>query len=158
MSIAKKIQELEGLTVHQLRARYAEIFGEATRSANKPWLIKRIGWRIQSRLEGDLSERARQRAAELANDADLRLKPPAPAGDEPQTVTGAVPASDDRLPIVGTTIRRPYKGRTLLVTRLADGFEFEGDHYPSLSAVAKKATGQHLNGFAFFGMTKETAE
>ena len=33
-------------------------------------------WRLQALAEGDLSERARRRAAELANDADLRLAPP----------------------------------------------------------------------------------
>jgi hypothetical protein len=32
--------------------------------------------RMQALAEGDLSERARQRAAELAQDADLRLSPP----------------------------------------------------------------------------------
>jgi hypothetical protein len=39
------------------------------------WLVKRIAWRMQALAEGDLSERARRRAAELANDADLRLSP-----------------------------------------------------------------------------------
>jgi hypothetical protein len=52
------------------------VFGEATRAGNKSWLIKRIAWRLQALAEGDLSERARQRAKELANDADLRLSPP----------------------------------------------------------------------------------
>ena len=36
-------------------------------------LNKRIVWRLQALAEGDLSERARRRAAELARDADLVL-------------------------------------------------------------------------------------
>ncbi|MGV2332690.1 MAG UNVERIFIED_CONTAM: DUF2924 domain-containing protein [Planctomycetaceae bacterium] len=40
------------------------------------WLIKRIAWRIQANHEGGLTECARQRARELACDADLRLSAP----------------------------------------------------------------------------------
>jgi hypothetical protein len=32
----------------------------------------------------------------------------------------------------------------------ADGFEFEGKKYKSLSAIAKSITGSHVNGFHFF--------
>ena len=42
------------------------------------------------------------------------------------------------------------KGKTLKVKVVADGFEYEGEGYKSLSAVAKKITGQHMNGFLFF--------
>jgi hypothetical protein len=37
-----------------------------------------LAWRLQALAEGDLSERTRRRAAELAQDADLRLTPPRP--------------------------------------------------------------------------------
>jgi hypothetical protein len=36
---------------------------------------------------------------------------------------------------------------------LADGFEYDGEVYPSLSAVARKVTGNHCNGFLFFRLT-----
>jgi len=57
---------------------------------------------------------------------------------------------DDRLPPIGTVLTRTYKGAVLKVTVLADGFEYEGEKYQSLSAVAKAVTGSHCNGFAFF--------
>jgi hypothetical protein len=60
------------------------------------------------------------------------------------------PQSDDRLPPPGTILSRPYKGRTLQVQVLTEGFAFEGQVYPSLSAVAKAATGSHCNGYLFF--------
>jgi len=31
-----------------------------------------------------------------------------------------------------------------------EGFEFEGERYASLTAVAKKVSGNHINGFRFF--------
>ncbi len=52
--------------------RYEDVFGESTRSGNKAWMIKRIAWRLQANAYGGLSERAKARAAELANDADVR--------------------------------------------------------------------------------------
>jgi hypothetical protein len=36
---------------------------------------------------------------------------------------------------------------------LAEGFEFEGKVYASLSAVAKAITGTHWNGYQFFHLT-----
>jgi hypothetical protein len=45
---------------------------------------------------------------------------------------------------------RQYKGQTIRVLVLPDGFEFEGERYRSLSAVAKAVTGSHVNGFRFF--------
>src|SRR5262245_65910812 len=74
--ITRAVAALERMTVGQLRARYAEVFGEATAANHKGWLVKRIAWRLQALEKGDLSERARPRAVELANDADLRLSPP----------------------------------------------------------------------------------
>ncbi len=67
------------------------------------------------------------------------------------TKTAMLPISlDNRLPMPGQEIIREYKGRTLLVRVLDDGFEFEGDVYKSLSAVAKAITGTHCNGYLFF--------
>src|SRR5712671_751141 len=83
LNIANEVAVLKGLSTPQLRVRYAEVFGEATRVGNKPWLIKRIAWRLQVLAEGGLPERARRRAAELANDADLRLLPPKQASAAP---------------------------------------------------------------------------
>src|SRR5262249_18647014 len=74
--LAHELAALGQLTVSGLRARYAELFGDQTRVGNKVWLIRRIAWRLQALAEGDLSQRARQRAAELAQDADVRLSPP----------------------------------------------------------------------------------
>src|SRR5260370_3085791 len=70
---ADELAGLVRLTVTQLRARYATLFGEPTRAGNKAWLVERIAWRLQALPEGDLSERARQPAPPLANHAHLRL-------------------------------------------------------------------------------------
>jgi hypothetical protein len=62
--------------VAQLWQRYAEAFVEGTGTANRAWLLDRIAWCLQAKAEGGLSERARARAPELADHADLRSGPP----------------------------------------------------------------------------------
>ncbi len=160
LNVAKEVAALRKMTMRELRAKYAEAFGETTNANNKQWLLKRIAWRLQANAEGDLSERARQRAAELANDSDLRLSPPKPKAQPPEVpihIAQLSVAPADRLPPPGTVITRHYKGETLRVTVLSDGFEFEGERYKSLSAVAKAITGQHCNGYLFFRLTKGVA-
>jgi len=75
-TIQEEIESLRKMTVSQLRQKHAEVFGEETRSHHKQHLFRRIAWRIQALAEGSLSERARRRAPEIANDADLRMRAP----------------------------------------------------------------------------------
>jgi hypothetical protein len=152
VNVAKEVAALEAMSMADLRARYAQVFGEETRVGNKTWLVRRIIWRMQALAEGDLSERARKRAAELANDADLRLMPPKSSSgvSSNKSSTPNNPEPDLRLPPAGQVLRRLYKGRMVHVRILPKGFEFEGSVYRSLSAVAKAITGSHTNGFLFF--------
>jgi hypothetical protein len=153
MNLDQELAALPRLTAAVLRCRYAQVFGETTRVGNKAWLVKRIAWRLQALAEGDLSERARRRAAELAHDADLRLSPPpratvpVAATDRPTRLPGK---RNDRLPPAGTILSRLYKGTTVHVRVLEQGFVYEGTVYPSLSAVAKAITGSHCSGPLFF--------
>ncbi len=155
-NLANEIDALAQLRVSDLRAKFAAVFGEPTQAHNKVWLVKRIAWRLQALAEGDLSQRARQRAAELIHDADLRLSPPRAdsASSEPPASTLHVP-TDDRLPRPGTILTRRYKGRTLQVHVLNHGFRFEDQVYRSLSAVAKAVTGSHCSGHFFFRLTPQ---
>jgi hypothetical protein len=163
LNIVNEVAALQSLSVGQLRQRFSELFGETTQGSNRTWLVKRIAWRIQALAEGDLSERARRRAAELARDADLRLNPPQRQATTttPVPEPASIPAPvDHRLPPPGTILTRPYKGQLVQVQVLTEGFAYAGRVYASLSAVAKAITGSHCNGFLFFRNTlnkKETA-
>lgn len=158
LNIAKEVAAMKRMTVDELRSKYAEVFGEATNGRNKDWLIKRIAWRMQANEEGDLSERARRRAMELANDADIRMTPPRqpkPSADAQKRTINCqtrIDGSKELLP--GTKLKREYKGRTILVRVLEVGFEYDGEHYKSLTAVATAITGKHWNGFHFFNLRK----
>jgi hypothetical protein len=154
IDVEKEVAALRAMSVGQLCERYAELFGEASRTRHKAYLIRRIAWRLQAIAEGDLSERARRRAEELANDAEVRVTPPRgfdhrlqPGRTSPEPT---IASTDPRLPAPGTAIVRRYKGQTLRVLVRPDGLEFDGNRYKSLSAVAKAVTGSHCNGYRFF--------
>ena len=158
LNLGREIAALKRMSLARLRERYAQVFGGVTKSRHRGFLIRRIAWRLQAEEEGGLSERARQRARELAQGAEVRLT--APRRKEPLEVggmkVGALPASQDpRLPLPGALLVRDYKGRTIQVRVLPRGFEFEGQVYKSLSAVARAVTGTHWNGFHFFGLVKK---
>jgi len=161
MDIATELAAMERMTPADLRVKYAELYGEESRSGNRRWLFRRCAWRLQSLAEGGLSERARRRAKALARDADIRAIPPADlilsAPDRPADRTQPAreylrSKHDPRLPMPGTRIKRPYKGHVYEVEVLANGFAYDGEFYRSLSAVAHAITGGHWNGYFFFGL------
>lgn len=171
MTIAAQIRALKDMTVNQLREKYEEVWGETTNARNKDYLFRKIAWKIQELEYGGISERAKKRALEIANESDLRMRPPKGYQEQleemlsqsaednnnngKQVGNGDIQL-DPRLPMIGSQITKNYKGRTLTVTVLGSRqFEFEGTVYTSLSAIAKKVTGSAYNGFAFFGLSKK---
>ena len=151
-----EIEQLRRATVRELRVKYLELFGHESRSNHKQFLFRRVAWRLQALAYGELSELARQRALALAQDADLRIK-------APQHLVGAPPelllptlrsraksGRDHRLPASGYVLQRKFKGQTVIVQVLADGFQYQDRFYKSLSAIARQVTGTNWNGYAFF--------
>jgi hypothetical protein len=160
-AVLMEIESLRRMSMADLRKKYREVFQEATRCKHREHLFRRIAWRLQALAEGDLSERARGRAQEIAQDSDLRVVAPrdffAMGGERIQT-TGNIHRRDPdrRLPVPGALLTRKWKERTVVVEVLAKGFRYENEHYSSLSAIAVAITGTRWNGLAFFGLTRPT--
>jgi hypothetical protein len=154
--IHSQIEVLRRMTARELRARYREVFGEESRSHHKQFLFRRIAWRLQADAEGGLSERARRRALEIANDADLRIRAPKEfdfdSAGQRCVQEKITPGADPRRPLPGTVLEREYKGQTIIVKVAEDGYDYNGRRYRSLSAIAKDITGTKWNGYLFFRM------
>jgi hypothetical protein len=58
----------------------------------------------------------------------------------------------DSRPLPETRLLREYDGVQHVVMVCADGFEFEGRPYRSLSPIARHITGTRWNGWTFFGL------
>ena len=157
-AILMEMESLRRASLAGLREKYLEGFQEEPRSRHREHLFRRIAWRLQALAEGDLSQRARVRADQIAQDADLRMVAPRDflmvGGERMETTGGSQNRRDSRLPLPGALLTRKWKGRTLLVEVLAKGFQYENRHYPSLSAIAVEITGTRWNGLAFFGLTQ----
>jgi hypothetical protein len=160
MVVLADIEILRQMKAGALRLKYREVFGEETRSSNRQFLFRRIAWRLQADIAGDLSERARQRAHEIADYADLRICAPqgffvksdsiVPA--KPVVPTG--PPRDTRLPRPGVLITRQFQDRRIVVKVLEKGFEYQSKKFRSLSAIAREVTGTRWNGLIFFGLSE----
>ena len=144
----REIDALRHQTVGQLRVEYLNVFNQESRSNNQKFLVRRIAWRMPANAEGGLSERARERAIAVAEEADLRIR--APQSFLKEMVRGN---RDPRLPAVGTFLKREFQGRVVSVEVLEKGFRYEEKVYRSLSAVARQVSGVQWNGFAFFSLS-----
>ena len=158
----EEIALLAALPAHALESRHEALFGRKPETNHRQFLFRKIAWRIQADREGGLSEATKELANAIAQEAPLRTRlitnaARRLAGMKPDQTTKTVLPSghDSRLPMPGGVIVKQFKGETLVVKVLADGFEFRDRRYKSLSAIALDLTGTKWNGFVFFGVDKE---
>ncbi len=154
-----EVKALENMTVGELIARYAEVFGEPSRSRNRQHLVRSIAWRIQELALGGLSSETLAKIATLGSEAPRpwrrRLLDAGPRQLHAPQRKSEPPRSppkprDPRLPPVCTVLRRVYRGETHEVVVRDSDFEYRGKAYASLSAIARVITGTNWNGFTFF--------
>ena len=134
-----QVAELPTLPTLKLKAMWRELTGTEPPPYNRTFLVKRLAYRIQELAFGGLSVQAERRLDDLVDELDGNKKPK---------------AKDMTAPIVGTKLIREWQGVMQEVTALADGFEWQGRRYQSLSAVARAITGTRWNGPLFFGLRK----
>jgi hypothetical protein len=163
-AIGREIERLARMKTQELKAYYRQLLGEEARSGNRMYLYRRMAWRLQANVEGGLSDRAQERAQQLADGAALRLLPQRPGSQALVAPLGTLDPPlplekdrDRRVPPAGSSLQRSYQGRSIEVRVLQSGFEYNGRRYSSLSAVAYHATGTRWNGFTFFRLQGEFA-
>ena len=137
-SIAARVAALPRTPTPGLRQMWRELYGAEPPGFSRSYLMSRLAYRIQELAYGGLKPATRAKLNALANALD-------PKGAR-QRVIGR--------PVVGTQLIREWRGVEQKVTVLADGFEWEGRPYKSLSAVARAITGTQWNGWAFFGLKR----
>lgn len=151
MSLASRIAALPTMTLAQLQREYRAVFGEDATSKHKAFLWRKIAWGLQANAEGGLSEHTQQRALTLANPLHLRVRPPRET--TPNRTSSEPVSTAPGTPTPGTVLTRTHRGTEHVVRVLAEGFEYQGTLYRSLTAVAATITGSHCSGRAFFGLT-----
>lgn len=128
------IASLAGLDLAALRAVWEERIGLAPKLRSPELLRHLLAWHLQVEAFGDLDRETRRRLA----------------------ARGPVEAEGRHLGI-GAILRRDWQGRRIEVVVETDGFRWEGRLFPSLSAIARAATGTRWNGPRFFGLRTDEA-
>ena len=135
-SIAAQVAALPKTPTPVLKQMWRELFDREPPGFSRNYLISRLAYRIQELAYGGLKPTTRAKLDVLADALD-------PKAARKRVVSG---------PVVGTQLIREWRGVEHKVTVLADGFEWEGRRYKSLSAVARAITGTRWNGPMFFGL------
>ncbi len=134
-----RLAALLTLPTSDLKRQWRELFGTEPPPFNRPYLQSRLAYRVQELAYGGLKPETRARLEALGEQLD--------GGN---VVLRRVRA--DGRPLAGTRLVREHAGVEHVVTVLADGFEWEGRPYRSLSAIARAITGTRWNGWTFFGL------
>jgi hypothetical protein len=138
-SIPARLAALKTIPMPDLKAQWRELFESEPPSFNRRHLENRIAYRIQELAYGGLKPETLRRLEALGEQYD--------SGN----ITTRRIRHDAR-PIAGTRLVREWKGVEHTVTVLAEGYEWQGRPYRSLSAIARAITGTRWNGLVFFGL------
>jgi hypothetical protein len=138
--IPARLVALKNLPMMELKAQWRDLFDSEPPPFNRRYLESRLAYRIQELAYGGLKPETIRRLERLGEELD--------GGDRKKR---SLRADRDR-PITGTRLLREWQGVEYVVTVTADGFEWQGRPYKSLSAIARAITGTRWNGWVFFGL------
>lgn len=139
--IPARVAALKTTPTPDLKKQWRELFDTEPPPFNRRYLESRLAYRIQELAYGGLKPETIRRLERLGEDLD--------GGDKKKRGMRA-----DAMPITGTRLLREWQGMEHLVTVTADGFEWQGRPYKSLSAIARAITGTRWNGWVFFGLKR----
>ena len=134
-SVLAQVAALAPLDRAGLRERWQALFGTPAPGYGPDLMRRRLAYRIQELAYGGLTEATRTRLREIDK-----------AAQHPAKVV------DPAIPVPGTMLVKDWGGERHEVTVLADGFQYRGRRYASLSKVAGVVTGTQWNGLRFFGL------
>ncbi len=137
--VKQQIGALNNADIAELKSQFRDLYGFECGATNAKNMRNRIAYKLQELVFGGLSAADKAMLDAIANKdpaANLRAE-----GMKP------------RVFVKGTRLCRDWKGKTYEVLVHQDGkFEYDGEIYRSLTAIAEKITGTHWNGKKFFGV------
>ncbi len=140
--IPARLAALKVATTPDLKQQWRDLFDSEPPPFNRRYLESRLAYRIQELSLGGLKPETIRRLERLGEELY--------GGDRKKR---GIRADRDR-PITGTRLLREWQGVEQVVTVTADGFEWQGRPFRSLSAIARAITGTRWNGRVFFGLRR----
>jgi hypothetical protein len=137
--ILSRLAALKAMSVNELKTEWQAMFDAPAPNNSRTFLESRLAYRIQELTYGGPDKATRRLLDLLADEVE-------------GTLARKAQIADPRNPVVGTKLIRDWDGTAHTVTVLKDGFDWGGQRYKSLSAVARAITGTRWNGYRFFGL------
>ena len=140
IDVAQALARLSELTIFELRGEWRRLHrAPPPMRLSRDLLMRGITYKFQERPLGGLSKSILRKLERLNLDSEASdAQKPAP----PISLKA------------GTRLVREWRGVTHTVLVHADGFEWNGRRYRSLTLVAREITGAHWSGPRFFGLRK----
>ncbi|MFN2098758.1 DUF2924 domain-containing protein [Altererythrobacter sp. MF3-039] len=123
------VAEIADMELDELRALWRRRYGAPPALRSLPIMRLQLAWRIQAETYGGLDTATRKALARK----------------------GSVDPEGKELGI-GARLTRNWKGKRIEVVVEDEGFRWQDELYPSLSATARAITGIRWNGPRFFGL------
>src|SRR6202011_2464556 len=138
IDVAKALARLSELTIFELRGEWRRLHRmPPPMRFSRDLLTRGISYKLQERAYGGLSTATARKLEQAGADSLSR---------------GAVTPAPRLSLRPGTRLVREWRGVTHMVLVHADGIEWRGQRYRSLSVVARKITGARWSGPRFFGL------
>ena len=138
-SVAAGVASLPTLKMKDLWQLWDQHFPRRPNHNNRAYVEGRVAFKIQEQELGGIRPDLRKQLIRIGAD---------------QSKLSSRRTTDVRL-VPGTVLVREYHEQEHRVTALADGrYEYEGQQYKSLSAVARQIAGCPWSGPVFFGLSK----
>ena len=139
--VDRQIAELLNRSTSELRLAWRQLHRTGPpEGLSRDLLIRAIAHQLQERAAGGTSRALRRRLQTVAGDFDKKGRS----------------FDDGIVPKAGATLVRQWRGHAHTVLVREEGFDYEGEHYRSLSVIAERITGAHWSGPRFFGLSKRT--
>lgn len=139
-TVLKQIDELNRMSMAQLRKRWADLMGTDPGRLGRHYLMRRLAYRIQELAYGGLSKQASRQLETVADGKPAKAVKRRRFG---RTILST-----------GTRLLREWHGDRYEVIVEAEGFRYNGKLYRSLTAAAHAITGSHISGNHFFGIRR----
>src|SRR5271165_4932096 len=137
---ARELARLSELTIFELREEWRRLHrAPPPMRLSRDLLIRGITYKLQERAYGALSKATLRKLNQTGPGSTSRgaAKPAQPISLKP-----------------GTRLVREWRGTTHMVLVHADGLEWRGQRYSSLTLVTREITGAHWSGPRFFGLRR----
>lgn len=130
--IETDIEQLNTMNTPELKKMFLRYFRYTPIKRGKEFYVSSIAYRMQELEFGGLPAATKNLLTQMH-------------------IKSQAPKKQSFAPI-GTKIIKTYKGHDYVIRVLENGFDLDGQHFKSLSGIAKKITGMKISGNVFFNI------